>query len=214
MIGFAPCSSIESLANQSNLWQIEKMKQNKLTDDLFENSSMSFGEHLEELRKVLVKAALWLTAGTCIGLFFANTVVSFIERPLRAELDTFYLKQTAAKFKSINNEDPPKEMLTLMNELHVMPERVFIDRSVLENISKAQPAAQPAAQDATAAPAATDKKSPPATEKKGAGTQSETQTEPKRNPNQTSRMQLRSRWTRKLSRKTKIACGRSFRSIQ
>ncbi|MCC6511863.1 MAG: twin-arginine translocase subunit TatC [Pirellulaceae bacterium] len=103
------------------------LKQPKLSDDLFEKSSMSFGEHLEELRKALVKAALWLALGTAIGLLFANSVVEFISKPLRAELDVFYLKQAAAKFKSINSQEPPPELIKWMSQNSVMPERVFID---------------------------------------------------------------------------------------
>ena len=113
------------------------------TDDLFEKSSMSFGEHLDELRKALVKACLWLAVGTGIGLFFANSVVKFIERPLRAELDNFYLKQTEDRFKSINNVAPAPELLTWMRSHSVMPERVFIDPAqlALEDVETAGPAA-------------------------------------------------------------------------
>jgi len=107
------------------------LKQPNSGDDLFEKSSMSFGEHLDELRKALVKAALWLAVGTGIGLFFANSVVKFIERPLRQELDQFYLNQTAARFKSINNTEAPAELLLWMKSRSVMPERVFVDPAQL-----------------------------------------------------------------------------------
>lgn len=92
---------------------------------------MSFGEHLEELRKALAKAFLWLAVGTSIGLFFANSVVKFIERPLRIQLDEFYLNQTADRFKSVNNTDPPPQLLAWMKDHSVMPERVFIDPAQL-----------------------------------------------------------------------------------
>ncbi len=36
-------------------------------DDLFDNSTMTFGEHLDELRQALVKAILWLAGGMVIG---------------------------------------------------------------------------------------------------------------------------------------------------
>lgn len=113
------------------------LKQPTLTDDLFEKSSMSFGEHLEELRKALVKAFLWLALGTGIGLFFATSVVKFIENPLRAELENFYLKQTAARFKSINGVDPPKELVNWMAKYSVIPERVFIDPAQLRTPGEA-----------------------------------------------------------------------------
>ncbi len=84
------------------------LKTPQLTDDLFEKSSMSFGEHLEELRKALGKALLWLAVGTMVGLFFANTVVNFISQPLRKKMDVFYVKQSAAKFKAINGQEAPR----------------------------------------------------------------------------------------------------------
>lgn len=103
------------------------LKQPNLTDDLFEKSSMSFGEHLEELRKALVKAFLWLALGTGIGLFFANSVVEFVSKPLRKQLDVFYLKQTAAKFRMVNNVEPPADLLAWMQSLSIMPERIYVD---------------------------------------------------------------------------------------
>ncbi len=51
-------------------------------DDLFETTRMSFGEHLEELRRVLVRAVIGLGIGTAIGLFVATQVVAFLTRPL------------------------------------------------------------------------------------------------------------------------------------
>ena len=44
-------------------------------DDLFDNSTMTFGEHLEELRGSLVKAILWLAGGMLIGLSAKNAIL-------------------------------------------------------------------------------------------------------------------------------------------
>ncbi|MEO9594276.1 twin-arginine translocase subunit TatC [Rhodopirellula bahusiensis] len=52
-------------------------------DDLFDNSTMTFGEHLEELRGSLVKAIIWLLIGLAVGLMFANRVVRYIQEPLK-----------------------------------------------------------------------------------------------------------------------------------
>ena len=115
---------------------------------------MSFGEHLEELRKALVKAFLWLAAGTAVGLVFANSVVRFIERPLRVQLDEFYLSQTADRFERINNVAPPQELLDWMKNNSVMPERVFIDPAQLQSAAataSAAVASQPAADSRPAA---------------------------------------------------------------
>lgn len=58
-------------------------------DDLFDNSTMTFGEHLEELRQALVKAILWLVGGLLIGLLFADRVILFVQEPLAAAIREF-----------------------------------------------------------------------------------------------------------------------------
>ncbi|MEM8666562.1 MAG: twin-arginine translocase subunit TatC [Planctomycetota bacterium] len=58
-------------------------------DDLFDNSTMTFGEHLEELRHSLVRAILSLAAGMIIGLFFADRVVLFVQMPLQSAIQKF-----------------------------------------------------------------------------------------------------------------------------
>ncbi len=58
-------------------------------DDLFDNSTMTFGEHLEELRHSLVRAILSLAAGMIIGLFFADRVVRFVQTPLQTAIQQF-----------------------------------------------------------------------------------------------------------------------------
>ena len=50
---------------------------------------MTFGEHLEELRRCLVHAILWLAAGLVIGLFFADSVIQFIQTPLEQAIQDY-----------------------------------------------------------------------------------------------------------------------------
>ena len=66
-------------------------------DDLFQHTSMTFGEHLEELRRSLFKAVLSLAIGFGIGLLFANYIVRFVQSPLEAALKDFY-KQEAVEY--------------------------------------------------------------------------------------------------------------------
>ncbi len=103
------------------------LKQPNLTDDLFESSSMSFGEHLEELRRALGKALLWLLAGTIVGLLFANSVVQFIQQPLRKKIDTFYVKKAAATFKAINGHEASEPLLDWMRNQSLMPEVIVVN---------------------------------------------------------------------------------------
>ncbi|MEZ6137799.1 MAG: twin-arginine translocase subunit TatC [Pirellulaceae bacterium] len=105
-------------------------------DDLFEKSSMTFGEHLEELRKCLGKAFLWLVAGTCIGLFFAESIVQFIETPLKAAIYDFYVERAKSEFEEANGEVPSKELAGWMSDNGMMPERVFFDPAAMLNLQK------------------------------------------------------------------------------
>lgn len=59
-------------------------------EDLFKDTTMTFGEHLDELRVSLFKAVLGLAIGVGIGLFFGDRVVHFIQRPLENALAIYY----------------------------------------------------------------------------------------------------------------------------
>lgn len=62
-------------------------------EDLFEDTKMTFGEHLEELRKCLVKALLGLAIGMGIGLYFSSWLVRQMQGPLSSALSTYYRDQ-------------------------------------------------------------------------------------------------------------------------
>jgi sec-independent protein translocase protein TatC len=66
-------------------------------DDLFQESTMTFGEHLEELRACLFKSVLGLVIGACIGLALGQPVMRFIQFPLESALQKFYAEKTAEK---------------------------------------------------------------------------------------------------------------------
>ena len=66
----------------------------KSDEDLFRESTMTFGEHLEELRQCLFRAIWGLAIGVVIGLIFGNRVVAFIQRPLEKALTRYYVSQS------------------------------------------------------------------------------------------------------------------------
>ncbi len=66
-------------------------------DDLFQHTSMTFGEHLEELRSALFKAVIALVIGFAIGLLFAAPIVRAIEAPLKQALTQFYQQKAFVK---------------------------------------------------------------------------------------------------------------------
>jgi sec-independent protein translocase protein TatC len=62
-----------------------------------EKSKMSFGEHLEELRKSLFKSIAALFLGFLVGLWFGNDIVRYIQTPVLQSLEQFYLRQTQTR---------------------------------------------------------------------------------------------------------------------
>ncbi|MEQ1903757.1 MAG: twin-arginine translocase subunit TatC [Pirellulaceae bacterium] len=66
-------------------------------DDLFEHTRMSFGQHLEELRKVLFRALIGVAIGSAIGLYFGNQIIAILSQPLTDSIQKF--NQNVAKNK-------------------------------------------------------------------------------------------------------------------
>ncbi len=62
-------------------------------EDLFQSSTMTFGEHLEELRGCLIRAAAGLLVGVVVGFLVARPVVKLVEEPLRRALGDYYSKR-------------------------------------------------------------------------------------------------------------------------
>jgi sec-independent protein translocase protein TatC len=64
-------------------------------EDLFEDTKMTFGEHLDELRRCLVKAilGLLLTFVVVLVVDLPSSTIKFIEGPLQKALEQFYLNR-------------------------------------------------------------------------------------------------------------------------
>jgi sec-independent protein translocase protein TatC len=91
----------------------------KPTDDLFEKSTMTFGEHLEELRVCLFRGVVGLGLGCLIGFFVANHVVRFFQSPLETAMEKYYLNNAL--------EDFDKEYGTVTYEV----ERMILDEKLV-----------------------------------------------------------------------------------
>ena len=51
-------------------------------DDMFADTRMTFGEHIEDLRTHLIRAIYGFIAGMLIALFFAKAILGFITAPV------------------------------------------------------------------------------------------------------------------------------------
>jgi sec-independent protein translocase protein TatC len=108
-------------------------------DDLFRDSTMTFGEHLEELRAALFRALIALVLGFLIALMFAKYVVGWIKKPLSDALERYYSDSALMQLDEEYLDDPPREMLSLIEEGWI-PERIRIEPfGVLEKIKNAYP---------------------------------------------------------------------------
>lgn len=54
------------------------------TKDLFDDSTMTFGEHLEVLRFYLIRALLGLMVSVVVSLIFGEQLVRLIRQPIDA----------------------------------------------------------------------------------------------------------------------------------
>lgn len=69
-----------------------------------EQSKMSFGDHLEELRRALFKSIAALFIGFLFGLLFANDIVAYVQTPVRDSLQRFYQRQAERQQKELAEE--------------------------------------------------------------------------------------------------------------
>jgi len=120
----------------------------KHDEDLFKKTTMTFGEHLEELRICLFKALAGLMVGFIIGLYFGGDVVAWIEMPLRDALKTYHQKETLDWLDDLQADGhlPPGdaarfEDLVLEDELLAKDVYLELD-AVLDELKRVRPTLQ------------------------------------------------------------------------
>lgn len=99
----------------------------KVSDDLFDSSSMTFGEHLEQLRKALAKASAWVGVGLIFGLFLADDIVQYIQTPLKAALEEYALKRDLERIKTASGVPVPDNVAKELREKKIISEDVLVD---------------------------------------------------------------------------------------
>ncbi len=71
---------------------------------------MTFGQHLEELRRYLFRAILGLVVGCIVGLALGEKVVLFIQTPVRNALAKYYEQEAKDKTTTLSPEQ--KQLLS------------------------------------------------------------------------------------------------------
>lgn len=91
---------------------------------------MTFGEHLDELRRSLLKAAIALFVGVLVGLLVANKVVDFVQTPLRSALKTHYSNSEGKKQFELYIQDLTARGRALPSDMEAA-ERAFVERGLV-----------------------------------------------------------------------------------
>src|SRR6516164_7528400 len=81
------------------------------SEDIFEDSRMSFGEHIEDLRTHLIRAIFWFVFFVVISFFpfIGKNVLRFIAHPIEKELavywEKYYRERTAEVLDKLDSGD-------------------------------------------------------------------------------------------------------------
>jgi sec-independent protein translocase protein TatC len=103
-------------------------------DDFFSETRMSFGDHIEDLRKHLWKAIFGFGFALFISLFIGHIVLSWITAPVKAELDRFYNNRLKTVLtESSTNKKSKRANQSTVFRAHLIP------RNQLDALIKGRP---------------------------------------------------------------------------
>jgi len=125
------------------------MPRTQYEEDIFKDSTMTFGEHLEELRVCLFRAVAGLVLGLIVGLTVGRYVVEFIQTPLTNALTRYYQEDTLERVgKELaggdEGERPSPYVLEQIEELvqddSLLAEKIYLDPvAVLDQLKSLYP---------------------------------------------------------------------------
>ncbi len=110
--------------------------------DLFDDSTMSFGEHLEVLRVHLWKALIGVVIGIVLSLFYGSDVIAFVRRPIDNALRSY------GKPVDVTYDTEALENINVWQKIKTY----FVDQFSLDALSGDDE--EPAPKEASAGPAA------------------------------------------------------------
>jgi sec-independent protein translocase protein TatC len=91
---------------------------------------MSFGEHLEELRKVFIKCLISIAIGCVFGFFLANSVINLLNGPLVRAMNKYAQVNAVDRMLTRKGYVDP-ELIPWMEQENLIPRQQFIDPTVL-----------------------------------------------------------------------------------
>ena len=109
-------------------------------DDFFKGSTMSFGQHLDELRTSLIRALQGLGIAMLIGFYTAPMVVKFFKAPIERALVNYYREKALIELEAKHDNNPPLELQNLIASSEMVPEYENVDASeFVQNLLDAYP---------------------------------------------------------------------------
>jgi sec-independent protein translocase protein TatC len=75
-------------------------------DDIFADTRMSFGDHIEDLRTHLWRAIKGFFLACVLGFFLGKPVLAFIARPVEEQLQVFYDNRAKEVEQKVKEDDP------------------------------------------------------------------------------------------------------------
>jgi sec-independent protein translocase protein TatC len=87
---------------------------------------MSFGEHLDELRRALIRATLGAAVGIAIGFWVATPLVRLLTRPLERAIVRFNQEKAADRILAADGYVSP-EVQTVLDRREQTPRSVMVD---------------------------------------------------------------------------------------
>ncbi len=96
------------------------------SEDLFEKTRMSFGQHLEELRTTLLKCVAAIALGCIIGFTFASQTVEYLKGPLVKAMAEFNSAEAAEDMIEREGYVAP-ELVPWLEEEKLIPRRMKVD---------------------------------------------------------------------------------------
>ena len=79
-------------------------RNSQYSEDIFEDSRMSFGEHIEDLRTHLLRALFWFVVCLVASFFVGKAVLRFIAKPVEEELAKYWHKYYEERASDIEKE--------------------------------------------------------------------------------------------------------------
>ncbi|MDR2346128.1 MAG: twin-arginine translocase subunit TatC [Planctomycetaceae bacterium] len=111
-------------------------------DNLFADSSMSIGEHIEELRKCIIYSLCWVVVCTILGFYVGFDIVNYIQIPVQKSLDDYHKLQSQRRMESdkmaLAAEGYQPEIVNAILKDSFVPEERYIFVGELERILNQQ----------------------------------------------------------------------------